>query len=223
MDQIVTAENNPFFEREVKTQTASNKFVNILQGLVIVAFFLIVVYLFVITPNQVSGRSMLPNFVDNDLMLTNRLNQWFNGTVVGDALGLSYQIGDVVVVSTPELPGEDYIIKRIVALPGDTIGVRDGDVYYNGRLLDETNYLPPERRSESGSFLKNGDTFTVGEGEVAIFGDNRPESLDSRNFPIAFVKQSNLVGRVILRFWPPERFNTIGRGQDTSSEYSRSL
>ncbi len=223
MSTLVTQENNPFFEKEVVKTSAGMRFVNVLQGLVIFAFILIIIYLFVATPNQVSGRSMLPNFVNNDLLLTNRMVQWFDGTALGNSLGLNYQRGDVVVVSTPELPTEDYIIKRIVALEGDTIGVSDGAVYRNGELLDETSYLPPTRRTEAGSFLADGDELTVPPGKIAIFGDNRPESLDSRAAALGFIDKSQLVGRVIFRFWPPERFSYIGRAQDTSDELGRSL
>jgi signal peptidase I len=221
---IVTAETNPFFAKQVEVKPVSHKIVNFLQGMVVLAFFLIVVYLFVVTPNQIDGRSMLPNFVNDDLVLTNRLAQWFDGTALGNAMGLTYQRGDVVVVSTAGIiPGEDYVIKRIVALPGDIVGVKDGDVFLNGSLLDESSYLPAGRRSDHGTFLGNGDQLTVPEGKVAIFGDNRPESLDSRNLPIGFIEKKRLIGKVIFRFWPPERITTIGRAQDTSSEYSRDL
>jgi signal peptidase I len=224
MDQVITAENNPFFEKAVVLTPTSHKLVNFLQGLVVLAFILIVLYLFVVTPNQVSGRSMLPNFVNNDLLLTNRLSQWFDGNPIGDSLGLSYKRGDVVVINTTGiLPNEDYVIKRIVGLEGDTIGVKDGRVYLNGQLLDETKYLPPERRTAAGTFLGEGDTLTVPKGSVAIFGDNRPESLDSRNLPVGFIKKSKLVGRVIIRWWPAETFGFIGNAQDTSTESSRKL
>lgn len=216
MDTIVTVENNPFFEKSVSRQSGANKLVNVLQALVIVAFLLILIYLFIATPNQVSGVSMLPNFQDKDLLLTNRMVQWFNGTVVGSTLGLEYNRGDVIVIQTPELPNEDYIIKRLIALPGDTIGVRDGYVLLNGERLDETAYLPPERRTTAGDYLQEGDVLTVPQGFYAILGDNRPQSLDSRYSALGFVPKSNLIGKVIFRFWPPESITYIGTAQDTS-------
>lgn len=225
MSDIITQENNPFFEPEVEKPSAGSNIVNFLQFIVILAFIGIAIYTFVATPNQVSGRSMLPNFLDNDLLLTNRMAQWFDGTPLGSALGLNYNRGDVIVLTTPELPDEAYIIKRIIGLPGDTIGVRDGSVFLNGELLNESRYLPPERRTESGNFLQEGDTLTVPAGQYAILGDNRPESLDSRNLPIGFIDKSQIVGRVILRFWQQNnlQFQFIGNSQDTSSELSRSV
>lgn len=212
MDAI-TAENNPFFERVATKQSNSAKFVNFLQALVIVGFIIIVTYQFIMTPNQVHGESMLPNFISTDVVLTNRLPRWLGNSSIGQALGLTLQPGDVVVVETPELTSEDYIIKRLIAVPGDTIMVKQGRVYVNGKLLDERDYLPPERRTEAGTQLQDGVQLTVPEGRYAILGDNRPRSLDSRDQLLGFIRQERVVGKVIFRFFPFDRISVIDRGK----------
>jgi signal peptidase I len=217
MDAI-TAENNPFFERAVVKPTITARIVNLLQGLVIVGFMIIVTYQFIVTPNQVHGDSMLPNFISTDVVLTNRLPRWLGSSALGQALGLTLVPGDVLVIETPELPSEDYIIKRLVAVSGDTIMVKGGRVYINGKLLDERDYLPPERRTEAGTNMQDGVQVTVPEGKYAVLGDNRPRSLDSRDQLLGFIRQDRVIGKVIFRFFPFDRISVIDRGKLVFSE-----
>lgn len=217
MDAI-TAENNPFFERAVVKPTLTARIVNLLQGLVILGFIIIVTYQFIVTPNQVHGESMLPNFLTTDVVLTNRLPRWLGSSALGQALGLALVPGDVLVIETPELPNEDYIIKRLIAVPGDTIMVKGGRVYVNGKLLDERDYLPPERRTEAGTNLQDGVQVTVPQGRYAILGDNRPRSLDSRDQILGFIRQERVIGKVIFRFFPFDRISVIDRGKLVFSE-----
>jgi signal peptidase I len=131
---------------------------------------------------RVDGRSMEPNFHDGDYVIVNRL---------AFRLG-ELQRGDVVVFPYPLNQEEDYI-KRIIALPGDRVGIRDGLVLLNGAVLDE-EYLgaPPH-----GSDL---EAVTVPEGEVFVMGDNRYDSSDSRSWgPLSI---EDIIGKAIFRYWP---------------------
>ena len=90
--------------------------------------------------------------------------------------------GDIVICYYPdsyyEARNKGYYtrVKRVVAVAGDTVQIKDGVVYVNGKLLDEP-YLSPDRSVTDGA-----DTpVTIGEGEVYVLGDNRPNSNDSRN------------------------------------------
>lgn len=92
-------------------------------------------------------------------------------------------------------PSTEDFIKRVIALPGETVEGKEGKIYINGRQLVEP-YLADD---PFGSFPAK----TIPEGEVWVMGDNRNSSSDSRVF--GPIKESKIVGRAILRIWPPNR------------------
>jgi signal peptidase I len=93
-------------------------------------------------------------------------------------------------------PSTEEFIKRVVALPGETVDIKDGRVYVNGRELVEP-YLPPGTTT-----LANGSQFpiTIPEGRLWVMGDNRGNSSDSRFF--GPIPQDTVVGRTIFKAWP---------------------
>lgn len=204
-------DSNPFFEKEAPQK--KNWFIIILQSLVILTSIGIVLYLFVISPNEVDGPSMEPNFYTDQIYFANRVVQWLNGTPVGKATGFSYQRGDVVVL---QVPGYPQFIKRIVALPGDKIAISDGSVYINDQLIIE-DYLPPALYTRGGDFLEDGgEAKIVPPGSVFVMGDNRPVSYDSRF--LGFIRNDWLKGKVFLRVYPLDVFGLIPTGTINFSE-----
>jgi signal peptidase I len=119
---------------------------------------------------------------------------------------LSYRVhdinrGDVVVFTRPPRETNTQIkdlIKRVIALPGETVEGRDGHVLIDGRLLTEP-YLEPGKVTSDFAPQK------VPQGMVWVMGDNRDHSLDSRFF--GPIEQRTVVGRAFLRIWP---FGRIG-------------
>lgn len=93
-------------------------------------------------------------------------------------------------------PSAQEFIKRVVALPAETVEGRGGHVYVNGRLLEEP-YLP------SGAVTTDFPPVRVGEGQLWVMGDNRPNSSDSRVF--GPIERQTVVGRAVLTVWPPGR------------------
>jgi signal peptidase I len=93
-------------------------------------------------------------------------------------------------------PQKEILIKRVIALPGETVEGRDGHVYVDGRLLVEP-YLPPGVTTEV-----FGPT-TVPKGDVWVMGDNRDNSHDSRFPDIGPIPESTVIGRAIMKVWPP--------------------
>jgi len=108
--------------------------------------------------------------------------------------------GDIIVFESVDNPDED-LIKRVVALPGDTIAVRRGHVILNGERQKEPylNKKLPDR-----SFYAK---TTVPEGHVFVMGDNRGNSADSRVF--GPLPRKNIEGEAFLRFWPPHRIGLL--------------
>ncbi len=167
-----------------------------IQTILIVASFIMVLYAFVIQPNQVSGSSMYPTFKDKEYLLSNLLNVRFN----------KYTRGDVLVFHSP-VERDKLYIKRVIAVAGDTIMVKDGKVYLNGSQLDESVYLQPSVETYGGAFLADGMERVVPEGFIFVMGDNRQYSSDSREW--GFLDRTEVVGESLVRIFPFNKFHVI--------------
>jgi signal peptidase I len=162
---------------------------DIAQTLILAAAAFVVVYMFLFRPFEVKGESMFPNLHDSEYLITNVISQ-----KIGNP-----QLGDVVVFKAPNEPDKDFI-KRVIGVAGDTVSIREGDVYLNGELLDESAYLKPEVKTYGGSFLREGDEVSVPEGYFFVLGDNRSYSSDSREW--GFVPKKNIIGSSFFIYWP---------------------
>lgn len=157
--------------------------VAVLAGITIA---LIRYYLF--KPFYVKGASMEPNFHEKEYLIIDELSYRFREAVRGE----------VIVFRYPDDPKE-YFLKRVIGLPGETVKVQGGKVYIfnkenpEGFELNET-YLPANLNTEGERTSK------VGENQLFVLGDNRPNSFDSRRF--GPIDQSLVVGRAWLRGWP---------------------
>lgn len=170
--------------------------VDTIQSILIAASVFLVIYIFLFRPFEVNGQSMFPNFHDREYVLTNLITLRFGAPVRGD----------VIVFKAPPDPDKDFI-KRVIGIPGDTVSVKDGGVFVNGQLYDESGYLTSEVKTYGGAFLKEGDTVTVPSGEYFVMGDNRPYSSDSREW--GFVPTSNVIGKSFLVYWPLTEVRTV--------------
>lgn len=197
---------NPFLEKPIQKNTSL--LIDILQSIAIAVSISVFLYLFIVTPNEVDGPSMLPNFVSGDLLFTSKLHRWFNDTEFGHKLDLDYDRGDVVVF---QKPGNSDFVKRVIALPGENIKIKDGVYYINDKKLDEFYDLNNEQKRD-GSVLKDGDDgITLGEDEYFLSGDNRNVSFDSRE--LGPIKREWIKGKVAFRFWPLDKFGIVGSGK----------
>ncbi len=171
---------------------------NIIEFLKVVIISLLIILpirYFIIQPFYVKGASMEPNFHDHEYLIIDEISYRFNKP----------QRGEAVVFRYPLNPKE-YFIKRIIALPGETVEIIDGSIYiFNdenpiGFVLDESFYLSNNIETsniEEGSIELKSD-------EYFVLGDNRHASMDSRSF--GPVNKSFLIGRVMLRAWPFKDF-----------------
>lgn len=139
----------------------------------------------------VEGNSMLPNFETGQLVIVNRWVYFFSAP----------ERGDVIVLHNPRNPDEDFI-KRVIGLPNETVSIRNGIVYVNGRQLLEP-YIAQQNFCTS---TCDGDWMLKSD-EYFVLGDNRQQSHDSHSF--GPVKRSTIVGQAWLRYWPLEQFGLI--------------
>ncbi|MBM3462392.1 MAG: signal peptidase I [Armatimonadetes bacterium] len=150
-----------------------------------VAVVTLVIILFVGRVSIVQGGSMEPSIVTGERILVNLLVYDF------------YQPrrGDVIVFKNPHDTSKDYI-KRVIALPAETVEILDGATYVNGKKLDEpfVTHRDPGRAPVK---------ITLKPDELFVMGDNRANSEDSRLWgplPLRLVR-----GKASVVFWPPER------------------
>ena len=164
-----------------------------IQSIVLALAVFVLLYLFVAQPNEVKGSSMLPNFVDKEFLLTEKISYY-----LGEP-----QRGDVVIFKAPSsepcAADECEYIKRSIGVPGDRVMVREGQVYLNGQLLDQT-FLPNGVVTVEGEYSKEGEEEIVPSGEYLCFGDNRQHSRDGREF--GPIKKELIVGKAFFKYWP---------------------
>ena len=144
--------------------------------------------LFLVQPFYVEGASMEPNFYQNEYLIIDELSYRFN----------EKQRGEVIIFKNPKNT-RAYFIKRIIGLPGEAVSIDEGRVYIDGEILEEA-YI------ENFSSDKH-EAITLEENEYFLMGDNRSNSLDSRQ--IGPVNESYVIGRVWVRGWPINRVNTF--------------
>jgi signal peptidase I len=170
--------------------------IDTVQTLLIVFAVFLVIWQFLFRPFQVSGNSMYPTFFNKQYILTN---------IITLRLGPPKR-GDVIVFKAPNDPEKDYI-KRVIGIPGDSIMIKNGDVYVNEMLLDQSAYLTPTVKTYGGSFLREGISVTVLPSSYFVLGDNRSGSSDSREW--GFVSLKSIIGKSSFVYWPLDKMGTV--------------
>ena len=160
------------------------------RDIVLSLFIAAGVIVFLWQPVKVEGTSMLPQLEDEQRIFVNKLVYRID----------SIERGDVVVFRFPEDPSRSYI-KRVVALPGETVGVRAGTVYVDGSPLTEA-YVPQRYRDRS----THPET-TVPDGAYYVLGDHRSTSNDSRMW--GTVDEGFITGKAVFAYWPPDKFGVV--------------
>ncbi len=164
---------------------------------VIIAVALAIIITSFIKPTLVKGYSMYPTIEPNNYLIVNKVPY-----ILGEP---SYR--DIIVFKTniyTDAGEEKELIKRIVGLEGDKIEIKDGQVYLNDEIIYE-EYLDPNINSG------NMEAIIVPEGCVFVMGDNRPNSLDSRDPAVGMIQKESILGRADLRLYPFDQLGTVNK------------
>ena len=166
---------------------------------VVLLIFLIITY--VGTRTEVSGDSMNDTLADGDSLWINKLSYRFGEPERFDISVFPYK--DAVTGD------EFFYVKRIIGLPGETIGIDHlGNIVVDGETLEESygNEVIDEYHIGRAS-----EPITLGEDEYFVMGDNRNNSKDSRDETVGNIKRDIIVGKVVFRMWPLKDIQVIGK------------
>ena len=172
----------------------------IVETVVLTLLIFLGIQTFVAQPYRVEGESMESTLEPEQYVLIDKLTPRWS----------PYDRGDIVVLDPPDdaEQGGTPFIKRVIALAGDRVELRDGDVYVNGTRLDEP-YVFADDDGEPQDTDATGleSQWTVPIGSVFVLGDHRGASSDSRIF--GPVEVGHILGRAWLRYWPMEVFGPL--------------
>jgi signal peptidase I len=164
------------------------------KWVVILVVIGILIHFYVGTLFIVDGHSMDPNFSDKQWILVNRWQYNFGKPARGDA----------VVLRFPGDPEHKKYIKRIIGLPGETVEIKDGAVYINDKILEES-YIPEDVLTEA--YIPSLTKWKIPQDEYFLLGDNRYNSSDSRIWNLC--PKRDLIGKAFFTLWPFDIFGLI--------------
>ena len=158
-----------------------------LYSLAVVAAIAILIATLWMPVLQITGTSMDPTLVDGQFVVALKNSD--------------FEIGDI----TAFYYNNKILIKRVIASEGEWVDIdKDGNVFVNGVLLDEP-YLQEKSLGECNIELP----FQVPDGKIFVMGDDRAVSLDSRTTAVGSVSKEQILGQVVFRVWPLEKFGSI--------------
>lgn len=188
--------SNPTDTKRTKpVDRSTNPVVEGLQTLGLSIILALGIRTFVAEARYIPSGSMEPTLEVDDRLVVEKISYHFNPPKRGDIV--VFWPPDTVVLQ--QQGRRDAFIKRVIGLPGDIVEVSDSTVFINGEPLDE-------------NYIKSSPEYTWGPEEVpedsyVVFGDNRNSSYDSHSW--GFVPEENIIGKAVVRFWPPSRIGGL--------------
>lgn len=198
-----------------------NFFRGLLEWIMTIAITIIITLFIlgnVFSITRINGKSMEPTIFDGDKVFNYKLGYNFcepksgeiviickcenrKGIIINTIAKGKDIIDNIYGKITKNIP-EKYIIKRVIAVPGDIIDIKEGYVTVNGEKLEES-YIKGQTFERSEFFYP----LTIPENKIFVLGDNRENSLDSRILGV--IDYERIKGRVLFRLWPLKRIGVV--------------
>jgi len=174
-------------QRERHKRSYRSTLLSTISALVIVAAVAVLVSMLALPVLQVVGESMTPLLHQGEIVIAPK--------------GTAFQKGDVIAFYF----NNKILVKRVIANAGEWVNIdADGNVFINDEPLEEP-YISDKALGDCNISLP----YQVPDGKIFVMGDHRSTSSDSRNTAVGCVAQEQIVGRVVLRVWPLNRFGFV--------------
>lgn len=172
---------------------------------IIFAIIIVGVMNIFITTTMVYSTSMYPTLKEKDLLILRRTHDIQRGDIVSLNSSLKLTESDIsglnFIQKLKASPGDaKKLIKRVIGLPGDHIEIKAGVLYINGKMYKE-NYISSEMQETL--------SVKIPDGQYFLMGDNRANSLDSRNEMVGLINEEDIIGNVIFRIYPLNRLGKV--------------
>lgn len=149
--------------------------------------------IYVVQMTGVIGSSMEPELKDGQSVLVNKVTYNKKNPKRFDVIVFRYLYKN-----------NEYYVKRVIGLPGETVQIIDGAVYIDERKLDDPFALTPIQNAKRAE-----EPILLGEDEYFVMGDNRNFSSDSREPDVGNVKKVQILGQAFMKLWPLETISTV--------------
>lgn len=180
------------FEEELRKERILNGWLGIVRSsaftLLVVAAVAVLVAMLVLPVLRISGTSMTDTLYDRDVVIAVR--------------GSSFKTGDVIAFNY----NNNVLVKRVIATSGQYVDIADDGTVYVDRVRLVEPYVTEKALGDCNIELP----YQVPDGKIFVMGDHRSTSLDSRNSVLGCVSGDQVVGRLLVRIWPPSEVGPIG-------------
>ncbi|HBG61503.1 MAG: signal peptidase I [Omnitrophica WOR_2 bacterium GWF2_38_59] len=179
------------------------------ESIIIALILAIFIRAFFIQAFKIPSGSMRPTLIERDRLMVNKLR--YGPLIPFTKIRLpgfsKIKRGDVIVFVYPQDKKRDFI-KRVIGLPREMLEISEGDIYINGKMIDDplikNRYYYNRENSQYG---KPGQIIEIPSGQVFVLGDNSQSSHDSRYW--GFVPMENIIGKAEFIYWPFNRMRLI--------------
>jgi len=178
------------------------------ESIIIALILALLIRAFVVQAFKIPSGSMIPTFEIGDRIFVNKF-------IYGPRIPFTDimlpairepQRGDVIVFVSPEVPRRDFV-KRLIALGGESVEIKDGNIYINGSRIEGPVSACSNNYYNRGEYGEEGKTITVPKDSYFVLGDNSNNSRDSRYW--GFVPKKSLIGKAICIYWPIKRMRMV--------------
>ena len=155
---------------------------------------ILVIAVYVVGLQQIVGPSMTPTLRNGDIVILDKLSYRFSEIKRDDIVARYYA-------------DTKFLVKRVVGLPGETVEFKDNKLYINGKYYEE-KYLGDDIVTDNFS-LEELNYTTIPDDMYLVLGDNRGDSMDSRDSDVGLIPKKDIYGKVRFKIWPINEFKYV--------------
>ena len=181
---------------QINKETVQRELKEWAQSIAVALVLTLVIRTYVIQAFKIPSGSMRPTLMEGDKLFVNRYIYRFK----------SPKRGDIIVFKYPKDMKKDFI-KRLVAFEGETVEIKDGKIYVDGKVLDDPGTFGKFYYYNHDPYAPPNEKIKIPKDSYFVLGDNSANSQDSRFW--GFVPKKNMVGKALFRWWPLNKLGTL--------------